>query len=63
MQSNPVLLVHGFMVGMTVFNKMSAYLTALGKQVHRFNLQTDRGNLGLDKLAEQVANYVDKNFG
>ena len=62
MQSNPILLVHGFMVNMIVFNKMSAYLTSLGKQVHRFNLKTNFGNLGLDKLAEQISDYVEKNF-
>ncbi len=62
MHSNPILLVHGFMVDMKVFNKMSAYLTSLGWQVHRFNLETNYGNLGLEKLAEQIANYVDRNF-
>lgn len=62
MLANPVLLVHGFLIDMRVFNKMSAYLTALDKQVHRFNLETNYGNLGLDKLAEQISNYVAKNF-
>ncbi len=62
MESNPILLVHGFFVGMRVFDKMFAYLTSLGKQVHRFNLATEYGNLGLEKLAEQISEYADKNF-
>ena len=41
---------------------MSTYLTQQGWSVHSFNLTPNNASLGLDKLAIQVANYVDKTF-
>lgn len=62
MKRNPVLLVHGIFVKQRVFNRLYAYLTALGWEVHRFDLKPNNGRLGLDELALQIADYVEKNF-
>ena len=62
MKRHPVLLIHGFFIKKMVFNKMSAYFASLGWEVHRFDLKTNNGNLGLEKLAEQVSDYVEKTF-
>jgi triacylglycerol lipase len=59
---NPVLLVHGIIRTSAVFRKMSAYLTQRGWSVHSFNLTPNNASLGLDQLAIQVADYVDKTF-
>ncbi|MDY7007208.1 MAG: triacylglycerol lipase [Cyanobacteriota bacterium] len=59
---NPVLLIHGIFDTMRIFDKMSQYLKNLGWDVYSLNLVPNYGILGLDKLAEQVANYVDKIF-
>jgi len=59
---NPVLLIHGIFDTVQKFDKMSGYLKKLGWEVYSLNLVPNYGILGLDKLAEQVANYVDKTF-
>ena len=41
---------------------MVAYLSQRGWEVHRFDLRQDKGWLGLDKLAVQVADYVEENL-
>lgn len=59
---NPVLLIHGLSDTTVVFRQMTNYLTRLGWSVHSFNLTPNNGNLCLDKLAVQVADYVAQNF-
>lgn len=59
---NPVLLVHGIIRTSAVFRRMSGYLTQQGWSVHSFNLTPNDASLGLDQLAIQVADYVDKTF-
>ncbi|MEB3339313.1 alpha/beta fold hydrolase [Okeania sp.] len=59
---NRVLLIHGIFDTTKIFNKMSKYLKKLGWEVYSFNLVPNYGILGLDKLAEQVADYVDQIF-
>ena len=59
---NPVLLVHGIIRTSTVFRRMSSYLIQQGWSVHSFNLTPNDASLGLDQLAIQVADYVDKTF-
>ncbi|MCL2931695.1 MAG: triacylglycerol lipase [Trichodesmium sp. MAG_R03] len=59
---NPVLLIHGIFDTIKIFDKMSRYLKKLGWEVYSLNLIPNYGILGLDKLAEQVANYVDQTF-
>lgn len=61
-QRNPVLLVHGIMRTSGVFRKMSAYLTIQGWSVYTLNLTPHNATIGLDELALQVADYVDKTF-
>ncbi|MGK7922077.1 MAG: esterase/lipase family protein [Trichodesmium sp.] len=59
---NPVLLIHGIFDTIKIFDKMSQYLKKLGWEVYSLNLVPNYGIVGLDKLAEQVANYVDQTF-
>ena len=59
---NPVLLIHGIFDTIRIFNKMSQYLKKLGWEVYYLNLVPNYGILVLDKLAEKVADYVDKTF-
>lgn len=59
---NPVLLVHGIIRTSSVFSTMSTYLTQQGWSVYTFNLKPNNATLGLDKLAIQVADYVEKIF-
>ncbi|MBD2517670.1 triacylglycerol lipase [Nostoc sp. FACHB-973] len=61
-QRNPVLLIHGIGDTEIVFRKMRAYLIQQGWSVHALNLVPNNGDLGLDELANQVANYVTTNF-
>ncbi len=59
---NPVLLVHGIYNTSSKFNSMTKYLTNLGWDVHRLSLKPNNGNGHLEKLAQQVDNYVNNNF-
>lgn len=58
----PVLLIHGFFRQKHIFNKMYRHLSELDYEVHRFNLTPNNGTIGLDKLAEQIEQYVTKKF-
>jgi triacylglycerol lipase len=60
--SNPVLLVHGIFRKSEVFYKMSAYLRDLGLSVYTLDFSSHWGNVSIDELAKQMANYIDKNF-
>ncbi|NJM73532.1 MAG: triacylglycerol lipase [Scytonema sp. RU_4_4] len=59
---NPVLLVHGIFDTGRVFDKMIAYLKQRGCMVYDLDLIPNNGNLGLDTLAQQVADYIDATF-
>jgi triacylglycerol lipase len=59
---NPVLLVHGWLDTTAKFNKMAAYLRSSGWEVHCFDLVPNLGNIELEKLADQVADYVANTF-
>jgi triacylglycerol lipase len=59
---NPVILIHGIFDTTAIFRKMSAYLTQQGWEVHSFNLTPNYGFLGLDRLAAQITDYVDRTF-
>ncbi len=61
-KANPVLLIHGIFDTIRIFDKMSQYLKKLGWEVYYLNLVPNYGILGLDKLAEQVADYINKTF-
>ena len=61
-QQNPVLLVHGINDTGAVFNKMGLYLRQRGLSVYTVDLVPNNGAEVLDKLAQQVANYVAATF-
>ncbi len=62
MHRNPVLLIHGILVQARVFRRMANYLTRSGWDVHALNLTPHLGEVGIDELAVQIADYIDKNF-
>ena len=59
---NPVLLIHGFNGTPAIFSGMSAYLAKAGWVVYDLTLMPSNGELGIDQLAQQVADYIAKNF-
>ncbi|GGA19577.1 triacylglycerol lipase [Okeania sp. KiyG1] len=59
---NPVLLIHGIFDTIRIFDRMSRYLKNLGWDVYSLNLVPNYGILGLDKLAKQVDDYINKTF-
>ncbi|MDP5017021.1 MAG: triacylglycerol lipase [Dolichospermum sp.] len=61
-QQNPVLLVHGINDTGAVFNKMALYLRQRGLSVYTVDLVPNNGAEVLDKLAQQVANYIAATF-
>ncbi|MBN3923087.1 triacylglycerol lipase [Nostoc sp. NMS4] len=61
-QRNPVLLIHGIVDTEAVFHKMRAYLIQRGWSVYSLNLVPNNGDIGLDELAKQVADYVTATF-
>ncbi|MBD2694570.1 esterase/lipase family protein [Anabaena catenula] len=62
LQRNPVLLVHGLNDTGAVFNKMALYLRQRDWSVHTLDLSPNNGAGVLDKLAQQVADYVAATF-
>ncbi|MBW4423830.1 MAG: triacylglycerol lipase [Nostoc desertorum CM1-VF14] len=61
-QRNPVLLIHGIDDTRAVFQKMAVHLALQGWSVHSLNLVPNNGDVGLDELAKQVADYVTATF-
>jgi triacylglycerol lipase len=61
-QQNPVLLVHGINDTGAVFDKMAFYLRQQGLSVYTVDLVPNNGSEVLNKLAQQVANYVATTF-
>lgn len=61
-QRNPVLLVHGIFDTGQVFHKMISYLKQRGFTLYDLDLVPNTGDMGLDKLAEQVAKHIDATF-
>ncbi|CEJ48028.1 lipase family alpha/beta hydrolase [Umezakia ovalisporum] len=60
---NSVLLIHGIEDTGAVFNKMGSYLRQSGWCVYTLDLVPNNGSVGLDILAQQVADYVVNTFG
>ena len=60
---NPVLLVHGLNDTAAVFEPMTAHLTRLGWTVHSLDLKPNNGSFLLERLAIQVADYVNTIVG
>lgn len=61
-QRNPLLLIHGIDDTGAVFYRMGKYLKQQGWSVYALDLVPNNGAVGLDKLAQQVADYVAKEF-
>ncbi|MEH2422094.1 MAG: triacylglycerol lipase [Nostoc sp.] len=61
-QRNPVILVHGIDDTEAVFHKMRAYLIQRDWSVYSLNLVPNNGDVGLDELAKQLADYVTTTF-
>ncbi|MTJ47990.1 triacylglycerol lipase [Dolichospermum sp. UHCC 0259] len=61
-QQNPVLLVHGINDTGAVFNKMAFHLRQQGLSVYTMDLIPNNGSEVLEKLAQQIANYVNDTF-
>ncbi|MGJ5675879.1 MAG: esterase/lipase family protein [Nostochopsis sp.] len=59
---NPVVLVHGIFDTGRVFNKMISYLRQRGWNVYNLDLLPNTGNGSLERLAQQVADFVNAIF-
>ena len=60
---NPLVLIHGIDDTVTVFDPAIAYLRQQGwSSFHPLNLTPNNGNAGLDVLAIQVADYIERHF-
>jgi triacylglycerol lipase len=59
---NPVLLIHGIDDTATKFRILKPYLEELGWVVHAISLSPNNGDVGLEHLAQQVANYAATTF-
>ncbi|HIK10916.1 MAG TPA: alpha/beta fold hydrolase [Oscillatoriaceae cyanobacterium M33_DOE_052] len=58
----PVVLVHGFFIKSVVFRRLAADLTARGWSVHTPDFTGNYRHVGLEELAAQLADYIDKTF-
>ncbi|MEA5623156.1 triacylglycerol lipase [Nostoc sp. UHCC 0251] len=61
-QRNPVLLIHGIDDTEAVFHKMAAQLRLQGWSVYSLDLVPNNGDVSLNELAKQVADYVTATF-
>ncbi|MBE9126204.1 MULTISPECIES: esterase/lipase family protein [unclassified Coleofasciculus] len=59
---NPVLLIHGIIRTSSVFRKMNPYLRQRGWSIYTLDLKPNNATLGLDQMAAQVADYVNRTF-
>ncbi|MEA5570910.1 triacylglycerol lipase [Calothrix sp. UHCC 0171] len=59
---NQLVLVHGINDTGAVFDKMATFLRNQGWLVHTLDLVPNNGDVGLDKLAQQLGKYIAINF-
>jgi triacylglycerol lipase len=59
-ERNPVLLVHGMKDDSRKMAKMAAYLRGEGWEAHTMNLVPSWGQVRLEVLAQQLADFIDK---
>jgi triacylglycerol lipase len=62
-QRNPIVLVHGMWDTEAVFEKLKPFLQSRGFEVYSFDMIPSNGDVPLEVLAEQTANYIDRHFG
>ncbi|WP_254566367.1 triacylglycerol lipase [Oscillatoria sp. HE19RPO] len=60
---NPVMLVHGIWDTRDIFNKIYPTLTELGWSVYSLNLIPNDSSVGLDRLAEQLRDFIEQTLG
>lgn len=59
---NPILLIHGIWDTTAIFNSMNTYLSERGWAVYSLNLIPNDGRVGLDSLAQLIADFVTQTF-
>lgn len=59
---NPVLLIHGLWDTTAIFNSLNVYLEERGWLVYSLNLIPNDGTVGLERLAQLVAEFVTQTF-
>lgn len=62
LRRNPVVLIHGIDDTSAIFERVTPALENLGWSVHGIDLVPNNGDVGLDRLAQQVAHYIDQTF-
>jgi triacylglycerol lipase len=62
MRRNPVVLLHGLWDTAARFDPLCAHLHERGWTTHRFDFAPGNGDAGLDSLAQQTADYVERTF-
>lgn len=60
--NNPVILVPGFYAAASDFDTLSNYLMDNGWSVYTFDLVPNTGELELEYLAKQLADFLSENF-
>ena len=58
----PVLLLHGLSDTQAIFSRMAVHLSQQGYAVFSLDFQPANASMGLEPLAEQVANYVSSHL-
>src|SRR5688500_705189 len=59
----PVLLIHGIKDTAQKMERLAGYLRTQGHNAHTLTLTPSWGQVGLDELAKQTADYADRTFG
>ncbi len=62
-QRNPVFLVHGIIDRAYVFNSLRAFLEREGWTVYALDLIPNDGRAGIEVLAQQLAEFIDRQVG
>jgi triacylglycerol lipase len=62
MNKNKLVLVHGINDTGAVFDKMASFLRNEGWLVYTLDLVPNNGDVGLDKLAQQLCQYIATTF-
>lgn len=62
--NTPIVMVHGFWDTCNVFNRMASVLKNQRKIVyHGLTLQPNNGTVSIEKMAEQLKEYIDSHLG
>jgi len=59
---NRTVLVHGYKDEAAVFNPLASYLSDLGLEPHAVTLAPSDCSVPLETLAQQMAEFIDRNF-